>query len=65
MKRTRRIQTALRRHARFIRLAKEQRRELINELRAGKSEGATLQELGDLIGVSRQRVHQILNENET
>lgn len=59
------IKTALRRYARANRKAREAKRELIEELRKAKASGSTFQELGDLIGVSRQRVHQILNENET
>jgi DNA-directed RNA polymerase sigma subunit (sigma70/sigma32) len=63
--RNRRVRSALRRHIRSLRRVQDSRRNLIDELRAAKTEdNYTLQELGNLIGVSRQRIHQLLNENE-
>lgn len=38
--------------------------ELHDEISIAKSKGATLQEIGNLLGVSRQRVHQMLSEDK-
>ena len=36
--------------------------QLRDALSTAHTEGASLQELGDLLGVSRQRIHQLLKE---
>lgn len=38
------------------------RQELRDSLEAGREAGMTLQELADLVGLTRQRVHELLKE---
>ena len=55
-----RLKVSIRIYARALKKSKAARIEMIETMRDAKEQGATLAELGSMIGVSRQRVHQML-----
>jgi DNA-directed RNA polymerase sigma subunit (sigma70/sigma32) len=43
-------------------LAEEARVDFLHAVEAARADGATFQEIGDALGISRERVHQLLRD---